>query len=120
MLEGELDIVDHGYALTVQSFIYRGDSIAFALMTNVFGANQMISVHGVALPDEGGVFKSGLLVPKQAGSDGKNLYRVQITIKRAVALSENEARIEGVWSLIKVNGTEPFETFDFEGELIFK
>lgn len=122
MLEGELDIGDEGHALTVKSFIYRGESIAFALKTNVFGANQMVSVDGVALPtgDDDCAFRSGLLAPKQVGSDGKDLYRVQITIKRAVAMSKSEARVEGTWALIKINGTEPFETFEFEGELVFK
>lgn len=122
MLEGELDIGDKGHALTVKSFIYRGNSIAFSLKTNVFGANQMVSVDGVALSESNApeVFKSGLLAPKQAGADGKDLYRVQITIKRAVALSEDAARVEGTWALIKIHGTEPFEIFDFDGELIFK
>lgn len=122
MLEGELDIGDEGHALTVKSFIYRGESIAFALKTNVFGANQMVSVDGVALPtdDDDCAFRSGLLAPKQVGADGKDLYRVQITIKRAVAMSESVARVEGTWALIKINGTEPFETFEFEGELVFK
>lgn len=122
MLEGELDIGDEGHALAVKSFIYRGDSIAFHFQTNVFGANQMISVDGVARldVDDDGVFKSGLLAPKQVGSDGKDLYRVRITIKRAVAMSEDNVSVKGTWELIRIHGAEAFETFEFEGELTFK
>jgi hypothetical protein len=42
------------------------------------------------------------------------------TVRRAIAMSEDEAPVEGTWALIKIYGAEPFETFEFEGELTLK
>ncbi len=45
---------------------------------------------------------------------------MKITIKRAVAMSEDKARVEGAWTLIKILATEPFNTCEFKDELTFK
>jgi hypothetical protein len=115
-LVGKLDIGEDCSLLTVRAFIYRGDAIAFDFETNMFGANQVISVQGVA-EFNGKVFVSNALIPKQRGASSVELYPVVITVSSVEKLDDNEAFVEGEWGLMTINGAKPQETFIFSGEL---
>jgi hypothetical protein len=117
-LVGSLDIGDDGDLLTIKSFIYRGDSIAFDVVTNMYGANQVMRVDGVAKLD-GGIYKSTPIVPSQKGSSSKEFYRVKIMFTEIIELEEQEVFMKGAWVVIKDGGTEAYETYKFMGNLNF-
>lgn len=115
-LVGSLDIRDETSTMVVKSMIYRGDSIGFDIETNYFGANQVVRAQGTAALN-GGRFISTAIAPTQRGAKFQDLYRAVITISRIVELEGGDARVEGSWSIIKINGDEPFDDFEFSGEL---
>jgi hypothetical protein len=115
-LVGTINIGEDSDLLQVKAFIYRGNSIAFDLETKMFGANQAVSVEGVAT-FVGNFFISEPITPKQRGASSRDLYRVVITFDDVGGLNNDEVPVEGSWALIKINGTEPHETFAFDGEL---